>query len=106
MGNFYEDTTIFASTSSAASTGPPSSSSTEYEWRAPDGPESVDEAKELYTDLITMIGGFVADEIAPHCGGDRPRGRPELDEDGDVSSSRRGSARRSSARSRSSSCTA
>jgi len=39
---------------------------TEHRFRAPDGPESVDEAVELYRDVADLIGQFVADEIAPH----------------------------------------
>jgi alkylation response protein AidB-like acyl-CoA dehydrogenase len=38
---------------------------TEYDFRAKDGFESVDEALEFYGDIIEMVGEFVAAEVAP-----------------------------------------
>lgn len=39
---------------------------TEHRFRAPDAPKSVEEAVELYREVAELVGGFVADEIAPH----------------------------------------
>ncbi len=39
---------------------------TEYDFRLPDGPENVEDAVELYTDMLNMVGEFVAEDIAPH----------------------------------------
>ncbi|MCA1662794.1 MAG: acyl-CoA dehydrogenase family protein, partial [Myxococcales bacterium] len=41
---------------------------TEAEFRNPDGPKSVTEALAFYKETLEMVGGFVADEIAPHGG--------------------------------------
>jgi hypothetical protein len=38
---------------------------TEYDWKAPDGPENLAEALETYDDILGMIGEFVATEVAP-----------------------------------------
>jgi alkylation response protein AidB-like acyl-CoA dehydrogenase len=38
---------------------------TEYEMRAPDAPASVADAVAGYTDILGLVGGFVADEVAP-----------------------------------------
>ena len=38
----------------------------ELDYRAPGGFRSVEEALEFYRDTLDMIGGFVAEEIAPH----------------------------------------
>ena len=39
---------------------------TEADFRNPGGPKSVDEALAFYKETLDMVGGFVADEIAPH----------------------------------------
>jgi 3-(methylthio)propanoyl-CoA dehydrogenase len=39
---------------------------TESDFRNPGGPKSVDEALSFYKETLEMVGGFVADEIAPH----------------------------------------
>ncbi len=39
---------------------------TEADLRAPGGPRSMKEATEFYKETLDMVGGFVADEIAPH----------------------------------------
>ena len=39
---------------------------TEADFRDPGGPKSVDEALAFYKETLEMVGGFVADEIAPH----------------------------------------
>ena len=39
---------------------------TEADFRNPDGPKSVAEALAFYQETLEMVGGFVADEIAPH----------------------------------------
>jgi alkylation response protein AidB-like acyl-CoA dehydrogenase len=39
---------------------------TEADFRNPGGPKSVDEALAFYKETLEMVGGFVADEIAPH----------------------------------------
>jgi alkylation response protein AidB-like acyl-CoA dehydrogenase len=39
---------------------------TEHRFRSPDGPKSTAEAVELYREVADLVGGFVADEIAPH----------------------------------------
>jgi alkylation response protein AidB-like acyl-CoA dehydrogenase len=39
---------------------------TEHRFRSPDGPKSVNEAVELYREIADLVGGFVAEEIAPH----------------------------------------
>jgi hypothetical protein len=38
---------------------------TEHGFRSPDGPEDLEEATTLYSDLLESVGSFVADEIAP-----------------------------------------
>jgi alkylation response protein AidB-like acyl-CoA dehydrogenase len=47
---------------------------TEADFRNPGGPKSVDEALAFYKETLEMVGGFVADEIAPHA--------PQLDREG------------------------
>jgi hypothetical protein len=39
---------------------------TEHRFRSPDGPKTVAEAVELYREVADLVGGFAADEIAPH----------------------------------------
>ncbi len=39
---------------------------TELNFQAPDGHESVAEAKEFYTDVLSMLGEFVANEVQPN----------------------------------------
>lgn len=38
----------------------------EADFRNPGGPRTVDEAVAFYKDTLEMVGGFVADEVAPH----------------------------------------
>lgn len=38
---------------------------TEYEWRAPDHPESVEAAVDLYRDVLRLIGEYAAEAVAP-----------------------------------------
>lgn len=38
----------------------------EWNFRAPDGPANVAEAVDTYREFASMIGGFVAEEVAPH----------------------------------------
>lgn len=38
---------------------------TEHAYRSPDGPATLEEATALYTEVLEMVGSFVADEIAP-----------------------------------------
>jgi alkylation response protein AidB-like acyl-CoA dehydrogenase len=38
---------------------------TEYDWKAEGGFRTVDEATSFYRDVLTLVGRFVADEIAP-----------------------------------------
>ncbi len=38
---------------------------TEYEMRAPDAPATVEDAVAGYRDILGLVGGFVADEVAP-----------------------------------------
>jgi len=47
---------------------------TEYGFKAEGGHESVEDALEFYEDVVEMVGGFVAEEIAPHVA--------EMDDDG------------------------
>ena len=39
---------------------------TEQGFNSEDGPQSVEEAKSFYGDIVDMVGGFVAAEVAPH----------------------------------------
>jgi alkylation response protein AidB-like acyl-CoA dehydrogenase len=39
---------------------------TEMDFKSPGGPQSVGEAVDFYKETLALIGGFVADEIAPH----------------------------------------
>jgi len=39
---------------------------TEHRFRSPDGPKSTAEAVELYREVAELVGGFVADEVAPY----------------------------------------
>jgi alkylation response protein AidB-like acyl-CoA dehydrogenase len=39
---------------------------TESDFRSPDGFKSVEEARQFYRDTLELVGGFAADEIAPH----------------------------------------
>lgn len=38
---------------------------TEYDWKAPDAPADLAQAKELYADILRLIGSFAADTVAP-----------------------------------------
>ena len=66
MGNFYDDNEDLRFYVERGIDWEPLVSLTEYEWRAEDGHENVEQAVEFYTDLLTLTGNFVADEIAPH----------------------------------------
>ena len=66
MANFYEDNDDLRFYLERGIDWEPLVALTEYEWRSEGGHANVSEAVEFYTDLANLVGGFVADEIAPH----------------------------------------
>ena len=38
---------------------------TEYDMKAPDAPASVEDAVAGYRDILSLVGGFVGDQVAP-----------------------------------------
>ena len=83
MGNFYEDNEDLRFYVERGLDWAPLVELTEYEWRSEGGFTSVPEAKEFYTDLLSLVGNFVADEIAP-VAAEVDRQHPTVGEDGDV----------------------
>lgn len=83
MGNFYEDNEDLRFYVERGIDWAPLVELTEYEWRSQDGFTSVPEAMEFYTDLLGLVGNFVADEIAP-VAGEVDKQHPVVGEDGDV----------------------
>ena len=65
MGNFYDDNADLRWYLETGIDWEPVIRLTEYDWKAEDAPESVEEAVEIYRDLLDLIGTVVADEIAP-----------------------------------------
>ena len=66
MANFYKDNDDLRYYVEKGIDWAPLVELTEYLYRAPDGFEGVDEALEFYTDILDLVGGFVAEEVAPH----------------------------------------
>ncbi|HMV65994.1 MAG TPA: acyl-CoA dehydrogenase family protein [Myxococcota bacterium] len=69
MGNFYDDNDDLRFYIERALDWGPLVDLTEYKldgaWRAPDAPADLASAVELYQDVLRLIGGFAADEVAP-----------------------------------------
>ena len=65
MGNFYDDNADLRWYMETGIDWEPVVRLTEYDWKAEDAPESLDEAVEMYRDILDLIGNFSADEIAP-----------------------------------------
>ncbi len=74
MANFYTDNDDLRWYLERGIDWEPLVRTTEADFRNPGGPKSVDEALAFYRETLEMVGGFVADEIAPHAA--------ELDRDG------------------------
>lgn len=66
MANFYTDNDDLRWYLEHGIDWEPLVRTTEADFRNPDGPKSVDEALAFYKETLEMVGGFVADEIAPH----------------------------------------
>ncbi|MFK7991733.1 MAG: acyl-CoA dehydrogenase family protein [Sandaracinaceae bacterium] len=66
MGNFFKDNDDLQFYFRDGIDWGPLVEATEHGFRAPDSPENVAEAVELYEDIANLVGTFVADEIAPH----------------------------------------
>lgn len=65
MGSFYDDNADLRWYLEKGIDWEPVVRLTEYDWKAEDAPESLEEAVEMYRDLLDLIGTIVADEIAP-----------------------------------------
>ncbi len=65
MSNFYKDNDDLRFYVTKGIDWEPLVRLTEYDWKAPDGPESLEEAVENFGDILSMIGEFVAAEVAP-----------------------------------------
>ncbi|MCB9664323.1 MAG: acyl-CoA dehydrogenase family protein [Alphaproteobacteria bacterium] len=65
MPNFYEDNDDLRFYVEKGLDWAPLVGLTEYEWRAADGPESLEQALELYGDVFTLVGEYAAEAIAP-----------------------------------------
>ncbi len=83
MGNFYEDNDDLRFYLERGIDWAPLVELTEYEWRSEGGFTNVAEAVEFYGELISLVGNFVADEIAPHAA-EIDKQHPAIDEHGDV----------------------
>ncbi|MCA9681343.1 MAG: acyl-CoA dehydrogenase family protein [Myxococcales bacterium] len=66
MANFFEDNDDLRWYVDHGVDWDPVVRTTEWDFRAQDAPASTADAVETYRDFLTMIGEFVADEIAPH----------------------------------------
>lgn len=65
MANFYEDNDDLRWYVETGIDWAPIVRLTEHDFKAEDGPTSLEEATELYTDLLNLVGSFIGDEIAP-----------------------------------------
>ena len=66
MANFYKDNEDLRWYLEEGIDWGPIVDAAELGLRSPDGFRSVEEAREFYLDIVTMLGEFVAEEIAPH----------------------------------------
>ncbi|MCU1281359.1 MAG: Butyryl-CoA dehydrogenase [bacterium] len=66
MANFFQDNDDLRWYIERGIDWEPLVRTTEADFRNPGGPQSVDEALAFYKETLEMVGGFVADEIAPH----------------------------------------
>ena len=66
MANFYSDNDDLRWYLEHGIDWEPLVRTTEADLRNPGGPKSVDEALAFYKETLEMVGGFVAEEIAPH----------------------------------------
>jgi len=66
MGNYYRDNEDLRFYVERGIDWAPLVEATEYGWKAPDGFKSTEDAVAFYKDILELVGGFVADEIAPH----------------------------------------
>jgi len=65
MANFYEDNADLRYYLERGVDWEPLVRTTENDFRDPDGFDSVEEAVEMYADVLSMIGGFIGEEVAP-----------------------------------------
>ncbi|MCB9682288.1 MAG: acyl-CoA dehydrogenase family protein [Alphaproteobacteria bacterium] len=65
MANYFEDNADLQYYVDKGLDWEPLVALTEYEWRAADGPASTAEAIELYRDVLTLVGEFAAETVAP-----------------------------------------
>ncbi len=66
MGNFYEDNEDLRFYVERGIDWAPLVDATEYGFRTEDGFKTTEEAVGFYREILELIGGFVADEVAPH----------------------------------------
>ena len=65
MANFYEDNADLRWYVETGIDWEPIVRLTEYDYKAEDGFTSAEEATEFYREILSLVGGFVGDEIAP-----------------------------------------
>ena len=65
MANFYDDNDDLRWYVDKGIDWEPIVRLTEYDYKAEDGFTNVDDALEFYREILSLVGGFVADEIAP-----------------------------------------
>lgn len=65
MANFYEDNEDLQFYVERGIDWEPIIRLTEYDWRSEDGFRNVEEALDVYTDVLRLVGEFAAEEIAP-----------------------------------------
>ena len=65
MGNFYDDNEDLRWYIDRGIDWTDLVAITEYEWRAPEHPESVEAAVDLYRDVLRLIGEFASEAVAP-----------------------------------------
>ncbi len=65
MANFYEDNEDLQFYVERGIDWEPIIRLTEYDWRSEDGFRNVEDALDVYTDVLRLVGEFAAEEIAP-----------------------------------------
>jgi len=65
MANYYEDNEDLKFYVNRWLDWSPLVTVSEFDFRAPDGPESVEEAVEFYKEILNLVGEFSANEVEP-----------------------------------------
>lgn len=65
MANFYEDNADLRWYVEKGLDWEPLVRLTEHDFKSPDGHANVEEAVEFYKEILSLVGGFIGDEIAP-----------------------------------------